>query len=305
MADAIGDLELFLAIVASGNLSAAARATRSSPAAVSRRLSALERRLGVRLAERNARRFRLTDEGQVYAERGRRIVEVLNDVEAEVSAGGTVARGLLKVGAPTELGRRRVAAILAAFAAQHPGVVAHLTLSDAGLEAGQDGIDVVLRFGLPDDQGLVARRMASLRRIICAAPSYLARDGAPVRIEDLARHACLALTRRHGVPDRWSFRIGTEDRAVDVSGHLSSGSGEAIHAWALAGHGIAREAEWDVTEDLAAGRLVALLTDVEMPALVLYATYAPGRPVPPRVRLFVDFVAVSLSRRGEDERTPD
>src|SRR5580693_3853797 len=128
----VGDLELFVAIVDAGGISAGALALGSSPPAVSRRLAALEARLGVRLAQRSARRFRLTDEGILYHARGRAILGELRDAEAEVTARGSAARGLLRIGAPMELGRRRIAPLLADFTALHPGLDAHLVLSDAG-----------------------------------------------------------------------------------------------------------------------------------------------------------------------------
>jgi DNA-binding transcriptional LysR family regulator len=161
MADGIGDIELFRAIVEAGGISAGAVAIGSSPPAVSRRLSALEGRLGVRLAERSARRFRLTDEGILYYDHCHRILVALRDAEAEVSSRGATARGLLKVGAPMELGRRRIAPLIADFAAQHPALEAHLVLSEAGLEVGQDSHDVALRVDRPDDPAV---RRARLRR---------------------------------------------------------------------------------------------------------------------------------------------
>ena len=179
MADGVGDIELFGAVVEAGGISAGALALGSSPPAVSRRLSALEARLGVRLAERSARRFRLTDEGVLYYEHCRMILANLRDAEAEVSARGATARGHLKVGAPMELGRRRIAPLIAEFAAQHPALEAHLVLSDAGLEVGEDGLDVALRVGRPDDPAVIARKIASTRRIVCGAPSYLAARGMP------------------------------------------------------------------------------------------------------------------------------
>ncbi len=263
----------------------------SSPPAVSRRLAAMERRLGVRLAERSARRFRLTDEGRLYADRGRALLASLRDIEAEVSTRGTLAYGVLKVGAPMELGRRRIAALLANFSERHPGVKAHLTLSDSGLEVGQDALDVVLRFGHPEEQALIARKLVTVGRVLCASPSYLARRGTPQTLDDLAGHDCLLMTRRHGFAEPWQFGSGETSRAVTGTGRLSSGSGEVLHRWALDGHGISHEAHWDVVDDLAAGRLVTVLADQESCPLDLYATFRPGHPVPPRVRLFVDFIA--------------
>jgi DNA-binding transcriptional LysR family regulator len=172
--DAISDLALFRAIVDAGGISAAALVLQSSPAAVSRRLTALEAKLGIRLADRSSRRFRLTDEGLLLYERSRSILEQIRDAEAEVASRGGAARGLLKVGAPCDFGRRHLGPILALFTAQHPGLEAHLVLSDAGLENQADACDLVLRFGLPNDPEMIARKIATTTRVVCAAPSYLA-----------------------------------------------------------------------------------------------------------------------------------
>jgi DNA-binding transcriptional LysR family regulator len=295
MADGIGDIELFCAIVEAGGISAAARHLDSSPPAVSRRLSALESRLGVQLAERSARRFRLTDEGRLYYEHGRGILAALRDAEAEVSARGETARGLLKVGAPMEFGRRRVAPLLAQFAAQHPQLEAHLVLSDAGLEVGQDAIDVALRVDRPDDLAIITRKIAATRRVLCAAPSYLAARGMPKTPADLAGHECLRLARRHRLHDRWRFHAESGLEEIKVGGHLSSNSGDALHGWALEERGFSLEAYWDVAEDLQQGRLVECLADCRWDGIELFATFLPGQPVPPRIRLFVDFMVSKLA----------
>jgi LysR family transcriptional activator of dmlA len=183
--DAISDFAVFRAIVDAGGISAAALVLQSSPAAVSRRLTALEAKLGVRLADRSSRRFRLTDEGLLLYERSRSILEQIRDAEAEVASRGGAARGLLKVGAPCDFGRRHVGPILALFTAQHAGLEAHLVLSDAGLENQADACDLVLRFGLPNDPGMIARKIATTTRVLCAAPSYLTRHGTPHSPDDV------------------------------------------------------------------------------------------------------------------------
>lgn len=294
MLNGIGDLELFGAIVEAGSISAGAVALGSSPPAVSRRLAALEGRLGVRLAERSARRFRLTDDGALYYQHCRSILRQLRDAEAEVSARGGAARGLLKVGGPMELGRRRIAPLLAEFAGRNPALEAHLVLSDVGLEVGQDGLDVALRVDRPDDPAVIARRIATTRRVLCASPTYLAAHGQPKRPADLASHECLRLARRRRLSDRWRFRGERGIEEIAVGGHLSSGSGDVLHGWALEGRGLSLEALWDVAEDLQAGRLVACLTDYECDDIELFATFLAGQPVPPRIRLFVDFIAAAL-----------
>jgi DNA-binding transcriptional LysR family regulator len=294
--DAISDFALFRAIVEAGGISAAALILQSSPAAVSRRLTALEAKLGVRLAERSSRRFRLTDEGALFYDRSRSILDLVRDAEAEVASRGGAARGLLRVGAPTDFGRRHIAPLLATFTAQHPRLEAHLMLSDAGLEVEADGCDLVLRYGLPNDPAMIARKVAVTRRILCAAPSYLARRGTPRSPDDLDSHSCLRLSRRHQVLDRWRFvREGTECE-VKVNGTLSSGDGSVLYGWVLSGEGISSEALWDAADDLAAGRLVELLSDYCRSAIELYAVFAPGKPVPPRIRLFVDHLVQALGR---------
>jgi DNA-binding transcriptional LysR family regulator len=293
LADGIGDIELFRAIVEAGGISAGALALDSSLPAVSRRLSALEARLGVRLAERSARRFRLTDDGALYYEHCRSILAELRDAEAEVSARGATARGLLKVGAPMELGRRRITPLLADFAARHPALEAHLVLSDSGLEVGQDGRDVALRVDRPDDPAVITRKIASTWRVLCAAPSYLAARGMPERPADLAGHECLRLARRHRLHDRWRFRTKAGLEEIKVGGRMSSGSGDVLHGWALDGRGISLEALWDVADDLKAGRLVECLADFWCDGIELFATFLPCQPVPPRIRLFVDFMAAA------------
>jgi DNA-binding transcriptional LysR family regulator len=298
MTERVGEIELFRAVVEAGGISAAALALGSSPPAVSRKLSALEARLGVRLAERSARRFRLTDEGALYYEHCRTILASLRDAEAEVSARGETARGLLKVGAPMELGRRRIAPLLADFAARHPGLDVHLVLSDAGLEVGQDGLDVALRIDRPDDASIITRKIATTKRVLCAAPSYLAARGTPIKPADLAGHECLRLARRHRLHDRWRFRTATGSEEIRVGGHLSSGSGDVLHGWALEGRGLSLEALWDVAEDLESGRLVECLADFWCDSIELFAAFLPGQPIPPRIRLFVDFVAAVRGSTG-------
>jgi DNA-binding transcriptional LysR family regulator len=294
--DSISDFVLFRAIVEAGGISAAALELQSSPAAVSRRLTALEARLGVRLADRSSRRFRLTDEGLLLYERSLSILDQVRDTEAEVASRGGVARGLLRVGAPSDFGRHHVAPMLAAFAVQHPGLGVHLVLSDAGLENEADSCDIVLRIGLPSDLGMIARKVATTHQVLCAAPSYFVRSGTPRTPAELAGHNCLRLARRHRLVDLWRFTRDGEAFEVHVTGTLSSGDGAVLRAWALAGEGLSWEAAWDVGDDLATGRLVQCMPDYQSTSTELYAVFAPGKPVPPRIRLFIDHLVRTFAR---------
>jgi len=294
--DAISDFEVFRAIVESGGISAAADALLSSPPAVSRRLASLEEKLGVRLAERQSRRFRLTDEGMLLYERSCSILELVREAEAEVASRGGSARGLLRVGAPCEFGFRHIAGLMASFSQKHPALDAHLTLSDAGLEVSADGFDLVFRFGLPEDIGMIARRIASTPRVLCGSPSYLAKYGTPATPADLADHKCLRFCRRHRLMDLWTFMKDGQEHPVRVGGSLSSANGDVLHAWALAGEGLSLEARWDVADELASGKLITVLSDYHASDLELYAVFAPGKTIIPRIRLFVDYVANELGK---------
>jgi LysR family transcriptional regulator, transcriptional activator for dmlA len=298
--DEASEFTLFRAIVESGGISAAALALQSSPAAVSRRLSALEARLGVRLAERSSRRFRLTDEGLLLYERCRSILDQIRDAEAEVASRGGAARGLLRIGAPADFGRRYIAPHLSTFTAQHPGLDAHLTLSDVGLENESDNCDLVFRFGLPSDPTMIARKIATTRQVVCASPSYVDRRGTPNSPEELRAHNCLRLARRHRLIDRWRFKKGEEIYEVDVAGNLSSGDGTVLRSWALLGEGVSWEAYWDVADDIAKGQLVEMLADYQCSSVELYAVFAPSKPVPPRIRLFVDYMLQTMRKVLKD-----
>lgn len=303
--DEVSEFALFRAIVETGGISAAALALQSSPAAVSRRLSALETKLGVRLAERSSRRFRLTDEGLLLYERCRSILDQIRDAEAEVASRGGAARGLLRIGAPADFGRKHIAPLLPTFTAQHPGLDAHLILSDIGLENESDHCDLVFRVGLPSDPTMIARKIATTRQVVCASPSYIARRGTPGSPEELHGHDCLRLARRHRLIDRWRFTKEGDEFEVQVSGTLSSGDGSVLRAWALSGEGLSWEAYWDIADDLAAGRLVELLPEYRCSLIELYAVFAPSKPVPLRIRLFVDHMLRMMRQFTRDDLTKD
>jgi DNA-binding transcriptional LysR family regulator len=197
-------------------------------------------------------------------------------------------RGRLRVGAPADLGRRRIAPLLADFAKRHSGLEAHLVLSDAGLEVGEDGLDVALRVGLPADPAVLTRKLLTSRRVICAAPSYLAQHGAPASPDDLARHQCLCLARRYRLQNRWRFSDPDGAKVVEVAAGLTSSDGGVLRNWALEGRGLSLEAEWDVAEDVRDGRLVLCLDGHCAEAIELFATYLPSKPIAASIRLFVE-----------------
>lgn len=294
MADEISDLRLFVRIVAAGSLSETARRINSSLPAVSRRLAAMESRLGVRLINRGSRHFSLTEEGALLHERGLVILGELDTTEAEVSARLNTPQGHIRIGAPLEIGRRRIAPLIAGFSARYPRVTIELVLSDSFTDVAGDDLDVGLLIDKPTDTSMISRRLLSSRRVVCASPQYLERNGIPVSPEDLLQHDCLRLVRGRRVFDRWVFQEHGEEREVQVKGTLLSDNAEVIHDWAVSGHGVVLKALWDIQSDLQEGRLIELLQPYACDYLFLYAVFPSRRHLPPRVRVLLDFMANAL-----------
>ncbi|MBB6187511.1 LysR family transcriptional regulator [Rhodanobacter sp. MP7CTX1] len=297
MADDISDLRLLTQIVAAGSLTAAAERLESSLPAVSRRLASLERRLGVRLIDRHARKFQLTEEGGLLHDRALRIVADVDEAEAEASSSSSEAAGTLRIGAPLQIGRERIAPLIAQFALTHPKVHIDLILTDADMDVFEEDLDIMLRLRMPRAPNVVVRKILSGRRVVCASPAYLARHGEPKRPEDLHDHNCLTLIRGRRKHDDWQFVENGEPREIRVQGNMSTTSSDVIYAWMLAGHGLGLKVLWDIEEDLRQGRLLECLAAYACDVSDLYASYAFRRYVPSRMRVFLDFIAENLNPR--------
>jgi DNA-binding transcriptional LysR family regulator len=295
LSDEISDLRLFTRIVAAGSLSETARRIHSSLPAVSRRLAAMEERLGVRLIDRGSRRFTLTEEGGVLYERALTILRDLDAAEAEATAQAKHPRGRMRVGAPLEIGRRRIAPLVAEFTARYPGISIELVLSDSRVDILEEELDIGIHVDLPQDSNLISRVLLYGSRVIIASPEYLARHPAPAKPIDLLEHDCARLVRGRRVFDHWMFKEDGRVREVQVQGTLLTNNSEVMHDWALAGRAVTIKALWDVEDDIQAGRLVQLLKPFQCDELNLYATYATRTHLPPRMRLFIDFVVQELS----------
>jgi DNA-binding transcriptional LysR family regulator len=291
------DMRLFVRAMHWGSLSAAGRELGFSPAVASKRLSRLERALGVRLLQRSSRRLALTDAGGRYLERARHILADIDDAAADAARDGTVS-GRLRVAAPNALGRRWIGPALARFCDAYPAVDASLSLSDGVVDLLEGGFDLAVRIGAATDSALVSRRLAANRRVLCAAPCYLARHGVPTRVEDLSRHDCLVQLRPGMLPQEWRFRVADGVRAVRVSGRLSSDNGEQILDWALQGRGLALKSVWDVAADVAAGRLVTVLDAVEPDLADLHLVFPSRRHLPAHTRLFIEALVQCFDSAG-------
>lgn len=281
-------LETFVAVVSQGSLSAAARQEGVVPAIIGRRIDALEERLGVKLLTRSTRSLALTQEGAAFFEDCQRILADLEDAEAAVASGSGRARGHLRVSAPAGFGRKHVAPHIAGFQLCHPDVKVTLDLSDRLVDLQRDRIDCAIRISDLADSSLVAIRLAENRRVVVAAPAYLARHGLPRRLEDLAEHNCLSLGESQS--RGWAFRRDGEAVNLRVSGRLECNDGAVLHDWALQGLGLAWRSLWEVKDDLSDGRLVTVLDEFSAPDYPVCAVVPQRRLLPARVRHFVDYL---------------
>jgi len=294
---AMADLETFVEVIDAGGFSLAARRLGLSQPAVSRRVAALERRLGTQLLTRIGRRLRLTPAGQDLHERCRPLLVELHRIEREAS-GGKAAGGTLRVTAPPALARRLIVPSLVDFHARHPDIRIALDTSERFAELADGGFDVALRLFTPGRHAdLMSRRLAAFAVVVCAAPAYLARRGTPRTPADLASHACLILaaTREHAV---WSFARGSGREQVRVTGPLATNDVDALRAAAVSGLGIALLPSFAVDDELRARRLKRLLSGHELAEVPLFAVHAEARAASRRTRAFLDFVAAAARKAG-------
>jgi DNA-binding transcriptional LysR family regulator len=289
--DHFAAMATFVRVVESGSLSAAARAIPASLTAVSRQIAALEAHYHTALLVRTTRRMALTEPGRLLYDRAKTILAEIRDVELALSSHDAQPSGRLRVSAPSLMGRLLVAPLLPDFLRLHPAVSVDLLLVDRPVNLLEEDIHAALRIGrLPDSQ-LIARKLAELTMVICAAPSYLQRRGTPATPPDLANHDCLVFSETPGAGE-WHFR-GPDgaDSAVRIDARLWINSLDALVAAAKDGAGIVRVPSWQVTHDIAAGRLIRMLAEFELPASAVHLVMPPARLGTPRTRAFVDFLA--------------
>ncbi|WP_374402238.1 LysR family transcriptional regulator [Niveibacterium sp.] len=285
--DKFKEISAFVRSAQRGSLSAAAEAEGVTPAVISRRLDALEARLGVKLLVRTTRRLALTFEGAAFFEDGMRLLDDLANAEAMVSLGGVKASGHIRLSAPAGFGRRHVAPLAREFLDDNPDVSISLDLSDRIVDLTNEGIDVAIRLGELRDSSLVSIRLGENRRVVVASPDYLKRRGTPLAPDDLVTHNCLALSQQKG----WVFCDGDDNlgvRVLRVTGSFECNDGAVLRDWALAGAGLAWRSTWEVGEDLRAGRLVSVLDDFAAPPIGIHAVFPQRRQVALRVRLLID-----------------
>ncbi|ACO79286.1 Transcriptional regulator, LysR family [Azotobacter vinelandii CA] len=303
----VSELTFFTLLVRLGSLAATARELNLTPPAVSKRLAQLERRLGVRLLNRTTRSISLTGEGELYLLNAQRILGEIEEMERQVSSSRAAPKGLLRVNAPLGFGRTYVGPAISSFVKRYPDVEVQLQLTDRPINLPNDAIDVGIRFGELPDSRLIARRIASNRRLLCAAPAYLQACGRPETPKDLMRHNCIVLRQNDAAFGVWRLSRGKQSESIKVRGSLSTNEGEVALNWALDGHGILMRAEWDLAKYLRSGRLEEVLEEYETPPADIYAVYLERLNLSAKVSFFVDHLRDFFQRSVDgqsDSRSP-
>ncbi|AJD40224.1 LysR family transcriptional regulator [Rhizobium sp. SEMIA 4085] len=284
----LGDLEIFAKVVSTGSMSLAARVLGFSPAVVSKRIKRLEDRLGTRLLQRTTRQISLTEAGQGFYDRVLGILAGLEEAEYYISGRSALMHGTLKISAPTSFGRMHIAPHLKAFMDAHPELAINLVLTDELSDIVGGGFDLAIRIAELTDSSLVARRLAPVRRLLCAAPSYLNMHGMPQSIDDLKNHRCLPAHNN----DLWRLEGPGGATSLRPEGMLVTNSSEVIRETVIAGLGIALRSTWDIGDELKSGNLVQVLPAYEGSRNVALSAVYPSRQfLPAKVRLFIDYLA--------------
>ncbi|RWU21412.1 LysR family transcriptional regulator [Pseudomonas alkylphenolica] len=257
------EVAAFLAVVSQGSFVAAGRLLQRHPTVISKRLAAMEKRLGVRLIERSTRQLRITDVGAQLEQRLRAAVELINEAQQQAARGASDVRGTLRLALPAAMGRRWLGPLLPEFLAACPQVSIVADYSERLVDIIEEGFDLAIRIGDLQDSRLVARKLADHRRILCASPAYIATYGMPQTPQDLVGHNCLRFSGLASFP-QWRLHRGAELQTITPKGNLTANDSESLLAAVRAGAGILGAGDWLMSRDIAAGRLVQVLPDWQL-----------------------------------------
>ncbi|MGV8942270.1 MAG: LysR substrate-binding domain-containing protein [Lysobacter sp.] len=290
--DLLQDMRIFAETVDAESFTAAADRLGLSKQFVSKRIAALETRLGARLLVRSTRRLRVTDLGLAYYERTQRILQEVDAAEQMITNHTATPRGVLRLSAPMTFGTMHLGPLIPTFMRRHPDVSVELELNDRTVDLIGEGYDMAVRIGTLADSSLIARRISTVQLITCASPDYLRQHGVPTAPEQLAAHACLIYG--HTRQGEWSFRAGERTRKLSVSGPMRANNGEMLRDAAIAGLGLTVLPDFIVAPALADERLVEVLQKFRPEGFTAYAVYPQHRQSSLLVRAFSDFLVESF-----------
>jgi DNA-binding transcriptional LysR family regulator len=286
----------FVKVVERGNFSASAVDLGLTPSAMSKLITRLEDRLGVRLLHRTTRRLSMTAEGETFYLRARDILQIIEDAESEVSQAGSNPRGKLRVNCVTGFAYNVLALHLPKFMEMYPDIQVELAVTDKVVDLLVENADVGIRSGVIGDQGIITRKFSEFERMIYSSTMYLERKGIPKTPSDLATHDCIVLGNRQQQPTKWPFFVNGNETEINVNGRITADNAETALRIIMAGGGIARVANMQVEHAVRRGWVVPILTEFHVPKPVpLSAVYPPGRHRMPKVRVFLDFLINEFS----------
>lgn len=289
-------LRVFVRVVELRSITAGGRDLRLSPAVASNRIKDLENRFGVRLLNRTTRKLTPTEIGRAFYDHARRVIDTLDEAEAMVSSFSGKPQGVIRLTAPLGLGRRLIAPLIPPFCDANPGVDFRLRLSDRNVNIVEDAIDLAFFLGEPADSALKWRKIADAPRVLVASPEYLAEHGTPRKPEELADHNCLLLRYPRSPEYFWVLQTDQGQQKMMINGRYDTDDGDVLRSWALGGHGIANRPLYEVSEDLASGRLIKILPEAP-PLPAQFGCLTPHRRLQdPKVRMFADFAVRELKK---------
>ena len=289
----IQEMSSFVAVVDAGSFVGAARATGLSKAAISRHVGELERRLNVRLLQRTTRRLSLTEEGRMFFERAKELLESIEEAESQLTRRAGEARGVIRVNAPLTFGALHLASLWGPFADANPDVSLDITLGDRIVDLVDEGYDLAIRITRIPDSTLVTRKLSSTRMVLCASPAYLQRRGAPAHPHELGQHAVISYTY-WSTRDEWHFTGPDGPVDVRIVPRIHTNNGDTCRRAALMHQGIILQPDFIVGEDLRRGDLVEILPAYHSIEIGIYAVYASRKHLPLKTRRLIDFLADAL-----------
>jgi DNA-binding transcriptional LysR family regulator len=294
--DRLEAMSVIIAVTETGSISAASRRLRSPVATVSRKVAELETRLKAQLFQRSSRRMTLTDAGRSYIDACKRIIEQVDDAEREVSGEYRIPKGDLVVTTPWGLGHTHLLPIAVEFLDAYPDISLRLLLTDRIVNTAEENIDVAVRVGVLPDSSMIATRIGSIRIVVCASPSYLAARGQPAQLSELDNHDCITIDE-HDAVSSWKFVRGRRPTIVPVRSRLCVNTSEAAVLAAIEGAGLTRVMSYKMDAARRAGTLAVVLEDFEPEPLPVHIIYAQRKPVPLKLRAFLNWVTPRLKAR--------
>ena len=291
-------IELFVRTIEVGNFSELGRQLRMAPSSISRQINALEEELGVRLLQRTTRKINLTEAGQIYYEKVSKILSDLDDAQLAISQLQSTPKGILRINVAIPFGERNIVPLIPGFLSLYPEVKVDLTLEDRAVDLVKERVDLSIRIGRLSDSTIIARKLADNEYVVCASPQYFEIHGRPDLPDDLFQHNCIINKNMYN-SNTWQFGRGKSMQSISVTGNFQANSGGALYSAMLSNLGVAVLPTWYVGEAIQQGLLERVLKDFEvnLPAMkdsAIYALYPAGQYLPPKVRVFIDYLIKKL-----------